>query len=1146
MAGNIRQDEVQLRVVIDGSPARKELAQLAQESVKLQDELKGMKKGSAEATQALERLATIGKRQDELRKELGLTGLSLKELRGLAAKLEAQLKTMVPGSEQWQKVNAELQEVKVRIAAVGSAAGQQAAQWEVLRKELKLTDMTMQQLNQEQKRLKQLLDTTNPNTAEWRAYTQELQRVQAQQTQLNQQMTGGQKLWGSIKSNITGTVGAMVGVATVVYGVIRIFGDAVATIKEFDKGLSRIKALGGEYEASIKALGEAARTAGTEFGISAMEGLQAIEALAKAGVSAGDIMAGGLRGSLTLAAAGQLEVGEASEIAAKAMTQFGLSGKDIPRLADLLAASAGKATGEVQDIGQALSQAGLVANQFGLSVEETIGTLTAFASAGLLGSDAGTSLRTMLLRLANPSTEAAEAMKRMGIAAYDAEGQFVGLESLAGQLKSNLQDLTQAERDKTLATIFGSDAIRAANVLYSQGAQGVAEYTEKVNELGYAQEVARKQTDNWAGDLDKASTAWNNFVLSIDKGAGPISGVMRWLTQKFTTLVENIDYLNAASGRENTIKDRAEELKAKYNSVGTKVAFEDEDVTKLARQLKYIEDLANTNSETDRLFLGYELEKINKEIQRFATDSRPAARGLYYMNMALKEQTQALKDRAEEQAAIAAAADSSAGVGTGGVVPDPEVVKEKVKVVVDGMVALRDQLAAIRADMYRDALSADEADIAKLDEKYTKLRTAILAEETHTAEDLKALDELYANERTSLIEAQGQKRLTAYDQLQQEATRKRQEAEERLYQQGLSPEDQEVSRTLQEFDAEALNFQEGSEGMIRLRETYEAKLYAIGQKYRKLEADADAQARLQKIQNFTDTAQAVGSAVSGLQSILAASAAASGRSAAEQAEFQRSLALTQIGIATAVSIANALKNINEPFPANLIAITTSIGAVMAGIGQAMGVLNATPPTPAAPGSGGATLNNVPLGADGMELPGPGHDRGGLKVYDPLQRRVVAEVEGGELLMSKRFTEANRGILPQLLAASKAGSRLNFINSPLSPVNTGAVRNAMQVAYMATGGLMNSSSRGTALVNATAPGSGGSTYVFKKGKGGLTDDGGGTPPWAMAMLQELRGVRQATERIPTTLNAEVVLNPKKDRTEARYANVKARNTYRRSA
>src|SRR5690606_28156325 len=151
---------------------------------------------------------------------------------------------------------------------------------------------------------------------------------------------------------------------------------------------------------------------------------------------------GGLNGALDLAAAGGIAVSEAAAVAATTLQQFGLEGNQASHVADLLAAAAGKAMGDVGDMSQALKQSGLVADQFGVSVEATAGTLAAFASAGLLGSDAGTSFRTMLLRLANPTGEVKDLMEELGIQAYDASGQFVGLAGLAGELETALFDMT--------------------------------------------------------------------------------------------------------------------------------------------------------------------------------------------------------------------------------------------------------------------------------------------------------------------------------------------------------------------------------------------------------------------------------------------------------------------------------------------------------------------------------------------------------------------------------------------------------------------------------------------------------------------------------------------------------------------------------
>src|SRR5206468_10368787 len=189
----------------------------------------------------------------------------------------------------------------------------------------------------------------------------------------------------------------------------------VAKSREFEKAMSAVQAATGATASTMGDLRAAAIKAGADTMYSATEAAQGITEMAKAGVSAKDIMGGGLTGVLSLAAAGQLEVADAAGIASTAMTQFRLSGAQLPHVADLLAAGAGKAMGSVDDLGQALNQAGLVASSAGLNIEETTGTLAAFASAGLVGSDAGTSMKTMLQALQAPSSKAAQVMSDLGI-----------------------------------------------------------------------------------------------------------------------------------------------------------------------------------------------------------------------------------------------------------------------------------------------------------------------------------------------------------------------------------------------------------------------------------------------------------------------------------------------------------------------------------------------------------------------------------------------------------------------------------------------------------------------------------------------------------------------------------------------------------
>jgi TP901 family phage tail tape measure protein len=308
--------------------------------------------------------------------------------------------------------------------------------------------------------------------------------------------------------------------------IVAAFRSAVKGFAEYDTALTDVKAATRATASELAALEQAAKDAGKTTAFSAKEALKGIEALSKAGVSNADIMGGALTGALSLAAAGSLDVGTAAETAAAAMTQFGLSGQDAAHVADLLAAAAGKSQGEVNDYAQALNQVGLVASQTGLTIEETTAALAAFGSAGLKGSDAGTSFKTMLLSLNGTSDESKALMQELGISAFDAQGKFVGLEKFAGNLQTALKDMSAQQRNSTLQTIFGTDAIRAANVLYNQGAAGIREWGDKVNDAGFAAETARIKNESLEGHFKKLSSAAENASNSfVEKLSPALKGI---------------------------------------------------------------------------------------------------------------------------------------------------------------------------------------------------------------------------------------------------------------------------------------------------------------------------------------------------------------------------------------------------------------------------------------------------------------------------------------------------------------------------------------------------------------------------------------------------------------------------------------------
>lgn len=353
---------------------------------------------------------------------------------------------------------------------------------------------------------------------------------ESQKTATTMEAAGG-------KSKLITTGIAAAGVAATALGVA-----AVRMAADFDASMSTVQANTGASADEMNQLRQAAIDAGADTIYSATESADAINELGKAGLSTSDILSGGLSGALNLAASDGMAVGDAAELMATTLKQFNLTGAESTQVADALAAGAGKAVGSAHDLGLALNQAGLVANSMGVSMQETTGTLAAFAKSGMIGSDAGTSLKTMLISLANPSTKAANLMKELGINAYDAQGNFIGLSGLAGMLKDKLSGLSQEQRNQALATIFGTDAIRAANVLYEQGAEGIDGWTKAVSESGFAAEQAAAKNNNLKGDLENLSGSFESLMISLGEGG---QGPLRSLVQTLDTLVDAFGQLPA-------------------------------------------------------------------------------------------------------------------------------------------------------------------------------------------------------------------------------------------------------------------------------------------------------------------------------------------------------------------------------------------------------------------------------------------------------------------------------------------------------------------------------------------------------------------------------------------------------------------------
>ncbi|QJU54331.1 phage tail tape measure protein [Herbiconiux sp. KACC 21604] len=324
--------------------------------------------------------------------------------------------------------------------------------------------------------------------------------------------------------------------AAVAFGV----GLAVSSFATFDQSMSYVQASTHETAGNMGLLRDAALEAGAATVFSATESANAIDELAKAGISTGDIVGGALTGSLDLAAAGGLGVARAAEISATTLQQFSLRGSDAAHVADVLAAGAGKAMGSVDDLAQAMKFVGPVAASIGISLDETAGVLALFAQQGILGEQAGTSLRGVIASLTSPSSLAGKEIERLNLTLFDSNGKFLGLTNAAGELSRAYATMDDQARLASMGVIFGRETITAATALYKEGATGVTEWTDAVNDSGYASDTAAMRLDNLKGDVEQLTGAIDTGLIQAGSAANDL---LRFLAQSATDTVDRFNDL---------------------------------------------------------------------------------------------------------------------------------------------------------------------------------------------------------------------------------------------------------------------------------------------------------------------------------------------------------------------------------------------------------------------------------------------------------------------------------------------------------------------------------------------------------------------------------------------------------------------------
>lgn len=292
-------------------------------------------------------------------------------------------------------------------------------------------------------------------------------------------------------------------VSTGITAALGVFGSkAVTAFGDAEKAMNVFKLATGATAEEMGRAAAAIEAVAHDLGlpnITKADAANTLMALGNAGLSAADAI-NALRPALLLAEAGEMKGAEAADILTAALSGFRLPGTEAARVVDLLAGAALAAQGSVRDVGEAMRVAGPVFAAAGVPIETLVTGIAELAKNGIIGANAGEQLKSMMLRLINPTEEASGLMAAMGVHVYDAQGKLKDFREIIREFQAGLAPLTEAQRNQRLATIFGSEAVSAAAIIFQkEGVAGFDAMKTAVTASGTAQALATAKTEGLAG-----------------------------------------------------------------------------------------------------------------------------------------------------------------------------------------------------------------------------------------------------------------------------------------------------------------------------------------------------------------------------------------------------------------------------------------------------------------------------------------------------------------------------------------------------------------------------------------------------------------------------------------------------------------------
>ena len=307
--------------------------------------------------------------------------------------------------------------------------------------------------------------------------------------------------------------------AAAAFGSIALGTQGFNATRQFERGLSQVRALSGATAEQVERVAQAALDIGTNTELTAVQGIQAFGNLALAGVEVEDQLII-INDLVNASIATQTDLDRVAQIVTRTLNAFGLEAFEAARVTDVLTNATANSQTTFDQLGIAYRQSAATARAYGVDLEGLTAIIQTLSDAGLAGEQAGTGARNFLARVT-----------RLGI---DVEGREIAA------IVEDLRDLNLSQRE--LQRAFELEGFQTAAILL-ENVDALRRFEmEADNSAGSARTLAEVIQDDLEGSFQSLRSALSGLGLNLFRSQlDTIRGILDNITGGVRFLAENTE-----------------------------------------------------------------------------------------------------------------------------------------------------------------------------------------------------------------------------------------------------------------------------------------------------------------------------------------------------------------------------------------------------------------------------------------------------------------------------------------------------------------------------------------------------------------------------------------------------------------------------